>query len=388
MSAARRRRPQQRRQQSPSHGAQTAPPQAAPPSPLGLFWVPLALDARSSPCLVRPRILENLVLTRSLWAAVVGLLVWQFALVVRLRGQPSAGPFIRFCARSTTCRQRCRWPSSSTGGTSGGRSTTCLAAGGPVAVRLRLRHAAVVVAPRQLCPGLSGRSRSFSARTCSLVPRRLVLPAVPDAGAGLMGKELVRWQRDGRSTHIFNPSAFSLGPVSLVLIATSTTDLTWGLDIATTLTLAPHINLFLFLIGLVVMFLLLNHARRRLGGDRAVRVERAVSAVTEVPVLHRLRDSQRGVPGPAPAGDRPFHLAKNAARQDTVRGALRARGLRALLGAGSHRRADLLRQAAVGAAPEPECAMDRPAGPLHPGQWHPHPVEPGPGHRPGPIWST
>ena len=39
-----------------------------------------------------------------------------------------------------------------------------------------------------------------------------------------------------------------------MLIATNTTDLTWGQDIATTLTLAPHIYLFLFLVGLAVMY--------------------------------------------------------------------------------------------------------------------------------------
>ena len=72
-------------------------------------------------------------------------------------------------------------------------------------------------------------------------------------GVGFIGKEFVRWNRDGRRTHIFNPSAFSLGLFSLVLIATSTTDLTWGHEIATTLTLAPRIYLFLFLLGLVVM---------------------------------------------------------------------------------------------------------------------------------------
>ena len=71
---------------------------------------------------------------------------------------------------------------------------------------------------------------------------------------GFLGKEFVRWHRDGRRTHIFNPSAFSLGLFSLVLIATSTTDLTWGQEIATTLTLAPRIYLFLFLTGLVVMY--------------------------------------------------------------------------------------------------------------------------------------
>ena len=71
---------------------------------------------------------------------------------------------------------------------------------------------------------------------------------------GFMGKEYVRWQREGRSVHIFNPSAFALGLFSLVLIATNTTSLTWGQDIASTLTLAPHIYTFLFFIGLIVMY--------------------------------------------------------------------------------------------------------------------------------------
>lgn len=72
-------------------------------------------------------------------------------------------------------------------------------------------------------------------------------------GIGFLGKEFVRWERDGRRVHIFNPSAFALGLFSLVLIATGTTDLTWGREIASTLTLAPYIYLYLFLVGLVVM---------------------------------------------------------------------------------------------------------------------------------------
>ena len=70
---------------------------------------------------------------------------------------------------------------------------------------------------------------------------------------GFLGKEFVRWQRGGRRVHIFNPSAFSLGLFSVALIATDTTALTWGEEIATTLTLAPRIYLFLFLAGLIVM---------------------------------------------------------------------------------------------------------------------------------------
>ena len=71
---------------------------------------------------------------------------------------------------------------------------------------------------------------------------------------GFMGKEYVRWRREGRDCHIFNPSAFALGLFSLVLILTNTTHLTWGQEIASTLTLAPNIYTFLFLIGLVVMY--------------------------------------------------------------------------------------------------------------------------------------
>ena len=71
---------------------------------------------------------------------------------------------------------------------------------------------------------------------------------------GVLGKEFVRWNRDGKNTHIFNPSAFTLGLFSIVLIATGTSDLTWGQQIASTLTLAPHIYTYLFAAGLVVMY--------------------------------------------------------------------------------------------------------------------------------------
>jgi hypothetical protein len=73
-------------------------------------------------------------------------------------------------------------------------------------------------------------------------------------GIGFLGKEFVRWQREGRRVHVFNPSAFALGLFSLVLIATHNTSLTWGQEIASTLTLAPFIYTELFLLGLVVMY--------------------------------------------------------------------------------------------------------------------------------------
>ena len=69
-----------------------------------------------------------------------------------------------------------------------------------------------------------------------------------------LAKELIRWQKDGRRVHIFNPSSFALAIVSLVLLLTRTTNVTWGEEIATLLFLPPHIYLFLFLISLPAQF--------------------------------------------------------------------------------------------------------------------------------------
>ena len=68
--------------------------------------------------------------------------------------------------------------------------------------------------------------------------------------AGFIAKALIRWEKDGRSVHIFNPSSFPLGLFSLALIVTGTTDLTWGQEIATTLNYAPQIYLVIFLVSL------------------------------------------------------------------------------------------------------------------------------------------
>lgn len=69
---------------------------------------------------------------------------------------------------------------------------------------------------------------------------------------GVVGKEFIKWKRDGKMTHIFNPSALSLFLFSVVLIATKNTNLTWGLEIANTFHRPPHIYMELFLLGLVV----------------------------------------------------------------------------------------------------------------------------------------
>jgi hypothetical protein len=71
---------------------------------------------------------------------------------------------------------------------------------------------------------------------------------------GFAAKELIRWQRDGRFVHIFNPSSFPLAVVSLALILTGTSDVTRGADIAISQFYPPHMYLMLFLIGLPGQF--------------------------------------------------------------------------------------------------------------------------------------
>jgi TPR repeat protein len=72
---------------------------------------------------------------------------------------------------------------------------------------------------------------------------------------GFAAKEFIRWNKDGRETHIFNPSSFTLTVFSLALILTGTSDITWGKDIAITQFYPPHMYLFLFLLALPGQFL-------------------------------------------------------------------------------------------------------------------------------------
>jgi Na+-translocating ferredoxin:NAD+ oxidoreductase RnfD subunit len=71
---------------------------------------------------------------------------------------------------------------------------------------------------------------------------------------GFLGKAFVRWERDGRRVHIFNPSAFTLAIFSVALLATNSTSITWGQEIATTFSLGPWIYTVVFIVGLVVMY--------------------------------------------------------------------------------------------------------------------------------------
>ncbi len=65
-----------------------------------------------------------------------------------------------------------------------------------------------------------------------------------------VGKEFVRRTVDGRSRHVFNPSAFALAAASLALIATGSTDITQGVEIAQSQYVPPYIFLVIFLAAL------------------------------------------------------------------------------------------------------------------------------------------
>ncbi len=71
---------------------------------------------------------------------------------------------------------------------------------------------------------------------------------------GFVGKELIRWNKEGRFVHIFNPSSFSLTVFSVALILTGTSDITWGKEIAITQFYPAQVYLFLFLVTLPGQF--------------------------------------------------------------------------------------------------------------------------------------
>ena len=71
---------------------------------------------------------------------------------------------------------------------------------------------------------------------------------------GFAAKELIRWHKDGRLVHVFNPSSFPLAVFSAALIATGTSDLTRGQDIAISQFYPPHMYAMLFMVGLPGQF--------------------------------------------------------------------------------------------------------------------------------------
>lgn len=73
---------------------------------------------------------------------------------------------------------------------------------------------------------------------------------------GALGKEFLRWTREGRNVHLFNPSVFGQSAAAVVLLSLGLTDqLTRGSEMASAFERLPHMLVFLFLLGLIVQSL-------------------------------------------------------------------------------------------------------------------------------------
>jgi hypothetical protein len=241
-------RPAKTRRGAPAH-VDSRPPQLA-----RVLWVPLTLTVLLFVLSFLPRVQQNSVLLQSFWGATTVLLFWQAVLFLRWKGPaptivlipPRPQHYVQaMCHMSIYAYWGWYWP--------------------PVYDYAWLLVAQLVFAyafDMLLWWSRRGSYNLGFGPFPIIFSTNLFLWFRDDwfylqfllVAVGFMGKEFVRWQREGKSVHIFNPSAFSLALFSLLLIATNTTHLTRGPEIASTLSLAPHIYVFLFLVGLVVMY--------------------------------------------------------------------------------------------------------------------------------------
>jgi hypothetical protein len=233
----------------------TAAKRSSAETTLGHFSIPLALSAVLLLLSFTPRVQDNATLVASFWAAVASLLVWQAWLFIQARREGSFQGFLVLLRPQHYVQAMVQF--------------SVYAYWGyywrPVYDHAWLIIAQIVFAYTFDMLLSWSRRRDY---TLGFGPVPIILSInlflwfrddwfymqFLMIALGFLGKEYVRWTREGRNVHIFNPSAFALGLFSLVLISTGTTSLTWGQEIASTLTLAPNIYTYLFLAGLVVMY--------------------------------------------------------------------------------------------------------------------------------------
>jgi len=221
---------------------------------LAAFVVPLALTTGLLALTLLPRVRESEALTWSFWGAAAALLVWQAALAVRARGtefswefsKPRAQHYVQsLCQFSVYLYWGWYWP--------------------PVYAHFPLLLGQLLFAYAfDMLLAWSRRERYalgfgpfpivFSTNLFLWFRDEWFAWQFAVIAVGCLGKAFVRWNRDGRRVHIFNPSAFTLAIFSLGLIVTGTTQVTWAQEINTTFGLGPHMYKVLFLIGLVVMY--------------------------------------------------------------------------------------------------------------------------------------
>lgn len=233
----------------------SAPPSSPASNSMGVFLAPLALTAGLLTVSLLPRIRQSEPLTWSFWGAAVLLLAWQAVLAIRARteGAPALGPFTpraqhyvqALCHSGVFLYWGWYWP--------------------PVYDFLPLLVGQLLFAYAfdmllawsnrvPWVPGFGPFPIVFSANLFLWFKDDWFALQFLVLAVGFAGKAFVRWEREGKRVHIFNPSAFTLALFSVGLLATGTTDLTWAQEINTTFSLGPRIYLVLFSIGLVVMY--------------------------------------------------------------------------------------------------------------------------------------
>jgi hypothetical protein len=255
MSSARRQRTAQKRGEASATSRRRGQGQAGKLQPsLRAFYLPLALTLALVLLSLLPRVQDNLRLAWSFWGTAAALLVWQSALSLRLRSV-SASRSLQSAIRPQHYVQAMI-------------QIALFAYWGwywrPIYDFALLLVAQLVFA--YIFDMLLAWSRRetyvlgfgpfpiiFSINIFLWFRDDWFYLQFLMIGVGFLGKEFVRWHREGRRVHIINPSAFTLGLFSLVLITTGTTNLTWGQELASTLTLAPLIYLYLFALGLILM---------------------------------------------------------------------------------------------------------------------------------------
>ena len=221
----------------------------------GVFTAPLALTGGLFALSFHPRMQVDPALVWSFWAAAAGLLAWQAVLAIRARrtgpprlvaAQPRSQHYIQSCAQlAVFAYWGWFWP--------------------PVYDFAPLLLSQLVFAyvfdmllvwsrDEEYQLGFGPLPIVFSTNLFLWFKDEWFFFQFALIGVGFLGKAFIRWNRDGKRVHIFNPSAFTLALFSVVLLATGTTGVTWGPEINTTFSLGPWIYTVLFAIGLVVMY--------------------------------------------------------------------------------------------------------------------------------------
>ncbi|MFN2446337.1 MAG: RnfABCDGE type electron transport complex subunit D [Vicinamibacterales bacterium] len=283
MSSSRRRE----RRQVALRPSKQAPGPASAPSLRG-FATPLALTAGLLALSLVPRVRTNEALTWSFWGATTVLLVWQAVLAWRMQGsaggrdgcalilaRPRAQHYVQsLCQLAVYAYWGWYWS--------------------PVYDYAPLLIAQLLFAyafdillawsrRQDFVLGFGPFPIVFSTNLFLWFKDDWFIFQFALVAVGFLGKAFVRWQRDGRRVHIFNPSAFTLALFSLVLLLTDTTHLTWGQEINTTFSLGPRIYTVIFVIGLVVMYFFAITAVTAMAAATLFAASALYVAVTGVP---------------------------------------------------------------------------------------------------------